>query len=325
MCLGAGASRFRAQQSTTGRQRRLLLLIPRRLPTECRRSHLRGVLGEAAERACGTMASRTSAAGPMWIETTIRCSNGRARAAVAAAAGVPALLYFLFVLHYSVNVPWGVDDWSMIPVVDSVLHGHLGLNVLWSQYGDRRLVVSRLVFVAFGLTDHLNEQFVMLSSALTFIGAYFAFLLNLRAYLGKKLTILPVFVLGVGIVVYTWASVPDLRRPRSLPILGAGTLAVFLIAQGILATEYGFAGAGVRHQMFQSDVRVLANRERIPSTKRGCFEAIALVPPISPLAAFYFYGPIFDTAARDRLSLFSGPAFQYRALGPPLISECDRT
>ena len=126
------------------------------------------------------------------------------RATVAATAGVPALLYFLFVLHYSVNVPWGVDDWSMIPVVDSALHGHLGLSVLWSQYGDRRLVVSRLVFVAFGLTDHLDEQFVMLFSALTYIGAYFVFLLIFRAYLGKRLTFLPVFVLGV-----VWFSLAD--------------------------------------------------------------------------------------------------------------------
>ena len=73
----------------------------------------------------------------------------------------------------------------------------------------------------------------------------------------------------LGIVVYTWASVPDLEDSDGCGILGAGTLAVFLIAQGILATEYGFAGAGVRHQMFQSDARVLANRERIPSARSG--------------------------------------------------------
>ena len=42
---------------------------------------------------------------------------------VAAAAAIPALLYLLYVYHYSVNAPY-IDDWSVMPIVDSALHGH---------------------------------------------------------------------------------------------------------------------------------------------------------------------------------------------------------
>ena len=52
------------------------------------------------------------------------------RAWVAIAAGVPALLYLPFAFHYSVNVPWGFDDWAIVPLVNSAIHGHLSMGTL---------------------------------------------------------------------------------------------------------------------------------------------------------------------------------------------------
>jgi hypothetical protein len=123
---------------------------------------------------------------------------------VAVAAGTPALLYVLYVLHYSLNVPWSLDDWSVIGIVNAAVHGHLGMRVLWSQYGDRRLVVSRLLFAAFGVVDHLNEQSVILFSAGVYVVSFAFFLLIFRSYLGRKLTFLPVLVVSV-----VWFSVAD--------------------------------------------------------------------------------------------------------------------
>jgi len=474
---------------------------------------------------------------------------------VAIAAGVPALLYFLFVLHYSVNVPWSVDDWSIIPLVDAALHGHLGMSALWTQYGDRRLVVGRLVLVEFGLIDYLNEQSVMLFSAIIFIVSYVLFLLLFRSYLSKSLTFLPVLMLGVvwfslvdylnalwsfqlswylvvfffvamaylllvpqrhgnlvvglgivtavagslsdvqglilwpigaicllwtrgrrthmqiatwiaaalitttiyfrgysfanvqcfpraqcsfsfelqhpvlmakyfsflvgnvastrgpwtsigyyelvgtviclaagyvvfrsirerrvqvnplplvliafgvafdlllvesragrgigqftgsdytmpnlllllGIVVYAWTHVLNVQKlqgvtrwRRWLRILGVGTLAVLLVAQSTWATERGIAGGKVRKQTFETDARVLTNRDRIPSTEWACYEAIAIFPWVSPTLAVYFDDPKIAVAARDGLSLFSSRAEHhlYRAEGPPVIAQCDRS
>jgi hypothetical protein len=131
-------------------------------------------------------------------------SKARARIVIATAAGIPALLYFLFVFHYAVNVPWSNDDWNMIPLVDAALHGHFGVSELWSQYGDRRLFVGRLFFVGFGLLDRLNEKSVMLFSAGIFIISYVLLLRVFRSYLGRALTWPSVLVFGI-----VWFSLVD--------------------------------------------------------------------------------------------------------------------
>ena len=75
------------------------------------------------------------------------------RLRLGAAVGIPVGLYLLYVFHYAVNVPYS-DDWNMIPTVELALRGHLGMRDLWSQYGDTRLLVPRLVFVLFAQVDH---------------------------------------------------------------------------------------------------------------------------------------------------------------------------
>ena len=126
------------------------------------------------------------------------------RAWVAIAASVPALLYLLFVFHYSVNVPWGFDDWAIVSLVAAANHGHLTMGTLWLQYGDRRLVISRLITVAFGVYDSLNERTVMMFTAALFVASYVVFLASFRDYLRKRLTWLAVLVVGV-----VWFSLTD--------------------------------------------------------------------------------------------------------------------
>jgi len=117
---------------------------------------------------------------------------------VVAAATVPVCLYLLFVLHYSLNVPLA-DDWLIVPLVKAAHHGQLPL---WSQYGERRLVVGRAIIIGFGLFDHLNEQHVMLFTALVFIASYVIFLTMLKSY--RKLTWPLVLVTGV-----VWFTLTD--------------------------------------------------------------------------------------------------------------------
>jgi hypothetical protein len=123
--------------------------------------------------------------------------NLGSRLCVVAAAAVPAALYLLYVIHYAVNVPFA-DDWQVMPLVSSALHGHLNMSLLWSQWSDAREVTGRLVDIAFGLIDHLNERAVMLFSAVVFIATYILVLCLFRSYLGKRLTALPVFVVGIA-------------------------------------------------------------------------------------------------------------------------------
>jgi hypothetical protein len=125
---------------------------------------------------------------------------------VTAAAIVPALLYLLYVAHYSVNVPYA-DDWAMVPVANSALHGHLSLHQLWFQWADTRLLVPALVFVIFAVVDHLNIQAILVFSAGVFIASYLLLLVLLRAYLGRRLTFVPVFVIGI-----VWFSLADVQN-----------------------------------------------------------------------------------------------------------------
>ena len=124
---------------------------------------------------------------------------------VVASAAVPALLYSFYVFHYAVNVPFA-DDWQVIPLVASALHRHLNMGALWGQWSDAREVTGRLVFIAFGIIDHLNERAVMLFSAAVFIATYVLVLLLFRSYLGRQLTALPVLVLGI-----VWFSLVDFQ------------------------------------------------------------------------------------------------------------------
>ena len=125
------------------------------------------------------------------------------RILVVVAAAIPAMLYLLYVIHYSVDVP-NADDWDMIGLVAGALHGHLTMSELWAQYVAGRPFVTRLVVLFFGTFDHLNEKSITLFSAGTFIASFFLLLFPFRAYLGRRLTFLPVVSLGV-----VWFSLAD--------------------------------------------------------------------------------------------------------------------
>jgi hypothetical protein len=113
------------------------------------------------------------------------------------------VLYLLYVVHYSVNVPHA-DDWDMISLVVLALHGHLTMSALWSQYVAGRPFVARLLVVTFGLIDHLNERAVIVFSAGLFVASFLLLLVLFRSYLGKQLRFLSVLSLGI-----VWFSVAD--------------------------------------------------------------------------------------------------------------------
>lgn len=119
---------------------------------------------------------------------------------------LPALLYVLYIFHYAVNVPYA-DDWNMIPLVTGALHGHLTIGELWAQYVAGRPFVARLVLVAFGAIDNLNERSVMLFSASIFIASFVFVLVLFRSYLRRPLTFVP--VLSLGIVWFSWADLSN--------------------------------------------------------------------------------------------------------------------
>jgi hypothetical protein len=119
-----------------------------------------------------------------------------------AIAVMPAL-YVLFVAHYGVNTLFN-DDWSMVPIVHSVLHGHWSLSQLWAQHNEHRVLIPNLGFIALGEATALNARTIMLTSAVLFI-ASFGFLIALvRGYCNRLPTPVEALVLG-GV----WFSLAD--------------------------------------------------------------------------------------------------------------------
>lgn len=122
------------------------------------------------------------------------------------AALVPPILYFLYLDHYAVNVLQG-DDWNMVSLsVHQALHGHVALGQLWSQYGESRIIVVRSVVVLFASLDHFDTRSMIFFNAVVYTAAFGIALLLCHRYLGRRLTPVPVLVLGL-----VWFSLADVQ------------------------------------------------------------------------------------------------------------------
>ena len=122
------------------------------------------------------------------------------------AAAVPPLLYLLFVDRYAAD-SFNGDDWSVVLFVHAALHGHLTLGQLWGQYNESRLFVGNLVDVLFGYVDRLDLRSIIVFDAVVFVASYAILLGLLRRYLGRRLTPVPVLLVG-GV----WFSVADVQN-----------------------------------------------------------------------------------------------------------------
>ena len=154
-------------------------------------------------------------------------STSRQRITLATAAVVPALLYLLYVFHYSVNVPIA-DDWNTMPLISAAFHHDVTLNELWVQYGDTRLFLSFLFFVGFALSDHLNEKTIILCSAALYITTFVLILGLFRSYIERPLTFLRVFSLGI-----VWFSLADVQNS-----LWSFQLAWYFVVLAFAATAF---------------------------------------------------------------------------------------
>ena len=146
---------------------------------------------------------------------------------VVLATSIPGILYLLYVFHYSVNVP-NADDWDAISLVAAALHGHLTMGELWAQYIAGRPFLPRLVLVAFGSLDHLNEKSITLFSAAIFVASFVLLLFSFRSYLGRRLAFLPVLSLAV-----VWFSLAGSENA-----LWAAQVGVYLVVFFFAAIAY---------------------------------------------------------------------------------------
>ncbi len=133
-------------------------------------------------------------------------SNAKDLGVIAAALLIP-VAFAVYVLVYGVDVPQ-LLDWQDIPMVHAALHGHLDVHGLWAQYNESRVPAADLVFIAFGLGDHLNFRALLLFDACTFVASYWILLVLVRAYKRAPLSVANVLILGVA-----WFSLVDAQNP----------------------------------------------------------------------------------------------------------------
>src|SRR6476620_2184876 len=118
-------------------------------------------------------------------------SNRTRRLLVAAAAGVPAALYLLYVWHYSFNLPFA-DDWTKTPLVVAALRNHIDFGLIWRQDHEARLVVPNIVFLVVGRPTRFNLQLIVLVGALSFVASFGLLVRLARDYVARPLTWPPV-------------------------------------------------------------------------------------------------------------------------------------
>jgi hypothetical protein len=195
------------------------------------------------------------------------------------------------------------------------------------------VILSGAVFV---LVQSIRERRAG-TSPLPLVLIVFALLFDLMlatSHLGEGLTYagvnrftMPNVVLLVGIVVYAWAHVPDLRAAREIPtgrkrlkLVGLGTLTLFLAFQCIMATRFAITNGRATRATNVTTARVVVNLDRLSPAQSACaFESVVVGPPLYGLYA------IRDVALRNNLSLFNSSTSRiYRAEGAPILTQCER-
>jgi hypothetical protein len=142
----------------------------------------------------------SSVAGP---DVTV---GARRRWLVSLAAIICAAAYLVFVWAYSVNVPFE-DDWTVIPLLHSALHGTLTFGSIWTLHDENRILLPNLVFLVVGLEAHDDLRIITIAAAVTFVAAFCGLLVLTRSYLSRPLSPVLVFSLGaVWFSISTWGD-----------------------------------------------------------------------------------------------------------------------
>lgn len=117
----------------------------------------------------------------------------------AVAACLLAVVYALVIMHFAVNVPVA-DEWtSVIPLVNSAIHGRLTFGELWVQhFNESHLFIPNSIFAAVGVLGSFNTR-ILIALSIIFQVASFGIVLGLfKSYLGRTLSVVPVVVVGLG-------------------------------------------------------------------------------------------------------------------------------
>ncbi len=129
-----------------------------------------------------------------WIDT-------HARSISASVLGLVAIAYLGFVYYFGVNVPFQ-DEWAVVILYRSAVHGRLSLAQLWTQHNENRMLFPNLLMLGLDHLSHFDTKVEMYASVLMLIVA-----VTLIAVVYRRTTSSsPMWFVPAGLVLFGWTQ-----------------------------------------------------------------------------------------------------------------------
>src|SRR5260370_10894557 len=165
------------------------------------------------------MTASTDVAVPR-AELTAACREWRARICVGGVWLGLTLGLLAYVFHYGSNVPF-FDDWHLVPYITG--DQSVTLEYLWSQHGDHRVPLSRLLLLGLGKLCGYDFRCGMVFDVLALSATSLVLIAvsrHLRGRLAFADAFWPLLLLNPGQwEVYLWCWIASLTLPITLALI----------------------------------------------------------------------------------------------------------
>ncbi len=103
----------------------------------------------------------------------------RIRILYVAAVAAPLLLLIIFIMQYSVNIPFW-DQWELVPVLEGQKHGGTLFHELWAQHNEHRIFFPMLLMLALANLSHWNIVWEITTSIFLDLASFCLLTLSLK-------------------------------------------------------------------------------------------------------------------------------------------------
>ena len=127
-------------------------------------------------------------------DRTATAADTRHRLALVVLGLAPLILIVVLIARYAVNVPVG-DEWALVPLFEKWHSHQLTFADLYQQHNEHRIVVSKLIFLAFAqLTNWDLRAEMFFSVALCVLTSNALYMLLRQTFVGRGANVLPLWV-----------------------------------------------------------------------------------------------------------------------------------
>jgi len=165
-----------------------------------------------------------------WIDT-------HARGLSASVLGLVAIGYLSYVYYFGVNVPFQ-DEWAVVILYRSAVHGQLTLAQLWTQHNENRMLFPNLLMLGLDYLSHFDTKVEMYGSVLMLIVA-----VALLAVVYRRTShTSPLWFVPAGVVLFGWTQ-------YAVSLQGFA-IALYLILLCLAVTLVALAASKTRPTLF---------------------------------------------------------------------------